>query len=211
MANSAPFDVIASPADIYVAAPNTTQPTIQQAMDPGMLFPAGSAATQGQVTTGGLTGWYYLGYTDGGIQVTPGQTIQDLFVDQTVFPVKSSRTQQTLEIGFAFAELTIDSFALAMGNTISAGAIQGITTDAGNKFKSIALGQSSSINQVAMCIRWPSPYGDYIAQWELPYVFQSGNPQIRYQKGTLATLAVTFKVLGASAANFGTLRARHLA
>jgi hypothetical protein len=187
----APFDVVASPADVYIAPTGTTFPTCAQLLNPRTVPNNGSSTVAGQVTTSGLTAWYYLGYTEGGVQIQHTQTVNEITVDQTAYPVKAIRNALGVVVSFSIAELTAENFAHALNEaTISTGAND----------KNMPLDLGVAVNTVQMLVRFPSPLAtggtpNAVAQYQLSTVYQAGTPQVQFVKGDKAVLAVEFHVL----------------
>jgi hypothetical protein len=193
VANVAPFQIIAGPAKVYVA------PT-------GTAFPAVSVPST-SLDTGGT--WSPLGMTDGGVKVMHPQTIVELRTDQVTSVVKAVRSEESLEITFSIAELTLDKYAVALNSL----ATSGVTSNANDKTVNLYRG-GSQVQTMALVVRGEhlSPYGDFNLQYEVPVVFEAGAPESDFTRDNKALLALTFHVevdpnrLN-DAASFGVLRA----
>lgn len=168
----APFEVIAGPAEVWIA------PT-------GTAFPLVNAAP--------AAGWVSLGYTDGGITVSHTQDIETFYVDQIVTPIKTIRTTEGLTVEFAMAQMTLERYAQVMGGAT-------ITTDAGPPAtKEFELQRGTTVQTHALLVRGPSPYVDEKMQYELPIVFQSEDPAVTFSRDAMATLSTTWTALADTA------------
>lgn len=57
--------------------------------------------------------WRWIGFSEGGLQVTYNTETTDHFVDQSTSPIKTQITSETLEAVFPAVESTLENFALA--------------------------------------------------------------------------------------------------
>lgn len=183
----APYEIIAGPANVWVAAYGTAFP------DPG------SAPAVGW-TTGAL------GYTDGGITVTHNQNIEQLMVDQLSTPVKVLRTTEGLTIEFGIVQLTLERYALILNNAT-------VTSDVGPPAtKSIPLQKGVDVNRFAMLVRGPSPYGNFDMQYEVPIVIEAGEPTMTFNRDAKSVLSTSWITLADTTLpvgeQFGTIRAQ---
>lgn len=171
---TSPFEIIAGPAEAWVAAVGESFPDVDTA-DP----------TDG-------TNWIALGDTEGGVNSKHGQTIELIRTDQSTGPKKAIRTEEVLEITTQLAELTLENFAIALNDAtvteVSAGAGQ-IGT------KAIPLMQGLDVSQFALLVRGPSPYGDFDLQYQVPIVVQIAEPEPAFTRDDKAVLGVTFTAL----------------
>ena len=173
MANVKPFEVIAGPARVFIAATGTAFPAIGTA-------PASFGSA-----------WLDLGDTDGGVNVKHSQTVNAIMTDQVTAPVKAIREEEGLEISFSLAELTLENYAAAMGQ-YTAG------PDVGGSNKSVQLYRGGSqVETVRLLVRGTSlsPYGDFNLQYEVPAVYQSEEPEVEYTKADKAVLATTWAAI----------------
>lgn len=180
----APFEIIAGPANVWIA------PT-------GTAFPAVNAAPGG--------GWTALGYTDGGITVTHEQDITQLMVDQLTIPVKTIRTTEGITVEFSLAQLTLERYLYA----INAPTV--VTTAGPPATKEIPLQQGDVVRTRALLVRGPSPYGDWNMQYELPVVYQAENPSVTFTRDDKAVLATSFTALADTGAAPGSQFGRLIA
>jgi hypothetical protein len=137
------------------------------------------------------TQWIRLGQTEGGVKAAHGQTIVELRTDQTTAPVKAIRSEETLEVTFSLAELTLEHYAVALNR-----ALEGPTV--GGSDKSVQLYRGGfQVETLALFVRGDhlSPYGDKNLQYEVPVAFQAGDPETEYVRDNKAVLACSFHVI----------------
>lgn len=91
-----PFEIVAGPAEVYIA------PT-------GTAFPAVTVAKNSLPVA-----WRWLGETEGGVTVSHTQDTELLTTDQTIAPVKAIRTEEGLTVAFSLAQLTLENYAKAL-------------------------------------------------------------------------------------------------
>lgn len=178
MSNTAPFEILAGPLDVYYAATGTAFP--------------GVGVTDADIQDGGT--WTPIGYTEGGVKVAHPQTIVELRADQVTGPIKAVRSEEGLEITFDLASLTLENYALALNRAI-AGPTVGST---GGANKSVPLYRGGfQVETLALLCRQGhlSPYGDKALQFEVPVCFQAGAPEDTFTKDNKAVLAVSFHAL----------------
>ncbi len=187
MANTKPYEIIAGPAEVYFAPTSATFPAIDA--QPG-------------------TEWVHVGYTEGGVKVAHSQTIVELRADQVTAPIKAVRSEEGLEITFSIAELTLENYALALNRAIDG-------PDSGSGDKSVPLYRGGfQVETLALLVRNDhiSPYGDKALQYEVPVVFQAGDPDVEFTRDNKAVLACSFHALADPERNdddeaFGRVRA----
>lgn len=188
---SAPYQIIAGPADVFVAAVGTS-------------FPAINVASS---TNTPPAGWTALGKTQGGVTVKYSQTVDQISVDQETAPVKAVRSSEGLDITFALVELTIATIAYFMNQTT-------VTTVTGPPHdQDIPLHRGRSVARNALLVRGDSPYGSWFMQYEVPVVVMTDSPQMDFAENKVAAAQLTFTAIAdltqaTDAARFGTLRAQ---
>lgn len=170
----APYDIIAGPADVWIAGLDE-------------VFPLVSADV-----TEGANDWYYLGYTDGGVQITHNQDQTELMVDQVTVPVKRMRTTEALTVEFSIASIDMTKYAKVMDDATvtTAAQVAGPPIEPGTE--AFYFYRGTQITMQKMLIRAPSPLGPGIMQYEIPRVVQTGEPQITYVRDNKAVLACQF-------------------
>ena len=187
-----PFDIIVGPADVWVAAVGHAFPLVGSELSKNRFAPD-------------VSGWQYLGFTEGGVKVTHDAGATLIHVDQHSGPVKAFRPQEVLKVAFSLVTLTLESYALA-ANSIH-------VTDHGMD-RSLDLAFGFDVRQKAMVIRGPSPYVDEDngAQYELPVVVQTGAPTVDFKRDDKSVLTLEFSTLedphaATPGERFGRLRA----
>ncbi len=173
----APYDIIAGPADVWVAGTDETFPLVEAPV------------------TEGAGNWYYLGYTDGGVQITHNQDTTDLMVDQVTVPVKRMRTTEALTVEFSIASLSIEKYAQVMDQATVTTTAQVAGPPVVPGTESFYLYRGVQISLQKMLIRAPSPLGPGIMQYEIPRVAQTGEPQITFVRDNKAVLACQFTAM----------------
>jgi len=101
--STTPFDIIAGPADVYVAAVGATVPGVDKA-DTDSSFSS--------------NGWVKLGFTEGGVKAKHTQSVTMLTVDQRTGPVKAIRSAEGLEISVGLAQLTLERYRYALNSAL---------------------------------------------------------------------------------------------
>lgn len=181
MSNSAPFEVIAAPFTLYVAAVGTAFPAVDAA--PGV-------------------GWTKVG-TSGPLNYdrAEGVTVEHR---QSTSPWRSAGdtgsrknfpTEEDLIVRLKLVDLTPDQYALALNHNAITTVAAGVGV-AGTK--AIGLSRGSQIVSKALLIRGDvSPIGDQLAmQYEIPIAQQIGSPQVALSKpGEPAGLNLEFMAL----------------
>lgn len=193
-----PFEIIGAPLTLYLAPVGTAYPALDEA--PG-------------------AGWTKVGtngdrnYGDDGVTVAHSQSLEQARPAGATGPVKAWRTEEDMVISVTLWDLTLEQYAIALNDaeidTVAAG-VGTIGT------KTIGLSQGQEVATYALLARGVSPYGDFPAQYEVPRVYQSGNPEPAYVKGQPAGLALEFTALEdleaeSDAERFGRLVMQHLA
>jgi hypothetical protein len=173
-----PFEILAGPAEVYVAPVGETFPLIN-------AVPAGN--------------WVRLGRTKGGVNAQHNQTQKELRADQDTAPAKISRTEESMVLSFALMDLTLENFAKVLNNVAVTDTPPGATT-AG--YRTITMYQGVTVAQIAMLIRAPSPYLDVQIggvslgmDYRLTRVSQSGNPAVKFLADDAAVLDTEWKVI----------------
>jgi hypothetical protein len=186
-----PFNIIAGPADVFVAPVATA-------------FPAINVASS---TNSPPSGWTALGKTQGGVSVKHSQTVDQIGSDQTTGPIKAVRSAEGLDITMSLIELTLETIAYFM-NQQTVNVVTGPPHD-----HDIPLHRGRQVARNALLVRGDSPYGNFFMQYEVPVVVMTDSPQLDFAENKVAAAQVTFTVLedltqATEAARFGTLRAQ---
>ncbi len=173
---SPPYEVVAGPLTAYVAPVATA-------------FPAVNAAPGGS--------WFKLGtngtknYDEKGVSVQHSQQTNKWRSAGGTGVRKVFRTAEDLMVDFELVDLTVEQYAKILNDAT-------VTTAAGPPaIKSFNLQQGLNVQTFALLLRGTSSaYGDALpAQYQLPIVWQEGNPQPTFQKGGPAGLALQYGVI----------------
>lgn len=166
MANSAPFEILAGPLDCYFAPTGTPAPTTDEAVG---------------------TAWKLIGYTEGGVNVAHPQVLVEIRADQVTGPVKVIRSEESLEVTFSVASVTLANYALALNRAL-----------AGPSGAKVYLYRGGfQVETLSMLFRNEhlSPLGDAPLQYFVPVAFQADNPALAYTKDNKAVLLCSFHAL----------------
>jgi hypothetical protein len=173
--NTAPFEIIAQPFEVWVAAVGTA-------------FPAIDATPSASWTKLGTSGARNM--TDAGVKVAMSQKIETFRPLGSTGPVKAFRTEEDLTVSFTLADLSLEALKPALnGNAVD-------TATAGQK--AIGLSRGIGVTRYAVLVRGDnaSPYIDGQAQFEIPIAVMSSSPEPTFTKGgDPASLAFEFMAL----------------
>lgn len=173
-----PFEIVAGPLGLWLAPTATAFPLIGAA-------PAEPWAGVGTNRA--------RNYSDDGVAVTHGQTIQQVSPAGAIGPVKAFLTAETLTFTVTLWDITLEQYTLALSGLAPTTTAAGAGT-AG--FKKLGLSRGETIKTYALLARGRSAYGDnYAAQYQVPRCYQSGSPNPVYRKGVPAGLALEFTAL----------------
>lgn len=188
MPAQSPFEVIAAPFTIYLAATGTAFPDVSQT-------PSGSWVILG--TNGNLN------YADSGIKVTHEQTIVEFTPVGSTGPIKAFRTAESLKFAMELVDVSAAHYAKILnGVTVATQASGG-----GNSgYSQFELYQDYTVQQFACLLR---SNGDsaggvgFNTQYQLPRMYQSANPEPVWKKGDPAMLAIEWTALRDTSLKFG--------
>lgn len=166
MSNNSPYEIIASPFEVYIAPVGTA-------------FPAVGSTPGGSWTKLGQNG--IKNQAEGGVHVVHEQTMVEFRTEGCTGPAKINRTAESLKISFNLHDLSTDLYAEALTGS----------EDTPNTH--VALRRGLSIDEVALLIRGDSPHAaNKNCQWQIPRAVQTGNSDIQLSKGTMAGVAFTY-------------------
>ncbi|MFQ5775863.1 MAG: hypothetical protein ACE5GS_15175 [Kiloniellaceae bacterium] len=195
-----PFEIIATPFTLYWAP----------VAEPFPLIDAAPAGNWSQIGTSGNRN-----YSDEGVTVAHGQSVELFRPVGSTGPVKASRTEESLIIRVTLWDLLLEQYRLLLNNNVVA------TTAAASGtagFKEVPIYQGLSVNTLALLVRGDvSPEGaGWKSQYEVPVCFQSGSPEPVFAKGAPAGLTLEFTALedpnaATASARFGRLVVQHQA
>ena len=196
---SEPYEIIAGPVTLFLAPAGTPFPAI--GAEPGA--PWTKVGTKGD-----------RNYSDDGVTVQHSQKNETVRPAGALGPVKAFRTEEDLMITVTLWDMTLEQYALALSGAAPTTTAAGVGTPG---TKRIGLSRGGEVKTYAMLARGASAYGDlFTAQYEVPVVFQSGNPKITRKKGVPAGLELEMTALEHGAATseterFGRLVMQHQA
>lgn len=187
MPNTAPFEIIAAPYDVYIAVVTTAFPDVSAA--PAMA-------------------WKLLGasgdknYDEDGVTVEHDQTLVQFTPVGLTAPRKVFRTEEGLKISFKLVDVSIAAYSAILNaaaiTTTAPGTMIGGTSK-------IPLLQGPDVNLYALLLRNTgySPGGAFNAQYEVPIAYVSSEPKPVYKKGDPAALECEFTALWDASTGFG--------
>jgi len=189
--NAAPFEILAGPADVYVADAGTAFPAVDAL--PGVAWTKLAAA---------------LNLTEDGVTITGDGTEEPVYSLGGTGSRKGFRTRQDVAVEFVLMDATAEAYKQALGGNAIVTTVAGVGV-AGNKAIELAM-PGGAIATKALLVRAPeSPYGDLLAsQWEFARVYQKGHPATKYVKGVPIGLAFSFTVMDDDTGNKGKYRAQ---
>lgn len=182
--DSAPFEIIVAPYEVWLA------PT-------GEPFPAVEEAPTGN--------WDLLGtlgnkrYSEDGVTVAMNQDVQFYRVAGLTQPVKASRTSEDMVVSLQLMDLSLEQFTKQIQDIAPTDVAAGASSGSAG-YKSIELDRGTSVKDFAVLVRGNSPYGpaatgNWNAQFQLYRAVVSGNPSIQLTKGQAAMLAFEFTTI----------------
>lgn len=177
---SQPFEIVAQPFTLYLAAVGSTFPTIDET--PGV-------------------GWFKVGtsgdlnYSEDGVGFNHKQKIEVFRALGSTGPRKAFRTEEEQTISLQLVDFTLEQMATALnGNTVST-VSAGVGT-AG--YKSIGLSRGLDVRQYALLLRGEKASAymeDGVAQYEVPVAVMVSEPEVKFVKGSPAMLTLEFQTL----------------
>ncbi len=172
-----PYEIIMAPYTVWLAPAGTAFPLITAAPGAGWV----RIGTNGDANYGT------------GVTVTHNQTFEEAIPEGANAAVKASRVEEQLMVAFTLWDLSIEQYALALNDATVTTVAAGSGT-AGTK--SMGLSMGFGVTEHALLARGVSPENDaMVAQYEVPRVYQRGNPAPVYSKRLPSGLAFEFKAL----------------
>ncbi len=178
--NSAPYEILGMPADVYVAAIGSTFPDIDATPNPATW------------TLLGVDG--NLNYTPDGVRAGSPQNFNVWRSLGSAAPRKVFRTEEDGRYGVTVADMTLEQFEQVLGNTLTTVASGGGTA----AHKWVGLSRGLNIATIALLIRVPggSPYmANGNLQYEIPRAQQTGSPEVIFRRDQPALLAMEWMAL----------------
>lgn len=172
-----PYSMVVGGADIYLAPVGEDYPDVDE-------DPSGN--------------WELLGssgkkdYSEDGITVNHEQTLNQFRSLGSTGPRKVSRSEENLTVSGVLEDLTLEEYAKVLNDvSVSTG-----SAASGADTKEINIRQGTDVSVFALLIRIPNAYGNgWLAQVEIPRVYQSENPSPTFSKDEKAGLSFTFTAL----------------
>lgn len=181
MSNIAPFNIIMTVGEIWVAPVGTAFPLVSAAT------PGGAWALLG--TSGNLD------YDEDGIHIIGEQTISEFVGAGSTVARKVSRTVEAIRVTAKLADMAVESLRRALNSNP-------ITTVASSSgipgSKAVPLYQGPDVNTVALLVRGQSPYSGDASSFlhvELPNAYNGAGFDIANQKGVAEGYTLDFKGL----------------
>ncbi len=135
--------------------------------------------------------WYDVGETEGGVTVTPDQTVNESTTDQRTGGVKARRSEESLTIETRLAQGTLENLAAVLGNTAT-DTPSGVGTIG---TRQTGLTRSRTVTEYALLFRGNSAYGNWPAQYEIPRGYFGGGTAMEHMKDGQTTIPVEFHAL----------------
>jgi hypothetical protein len=185
---AAPQEIVAAPLAIYLAPVGTAFP----------LVDATPAVTWELLGTSGTKN-----YGDEGVTVTHGQSVEEWRPAGGTGARKAFRTEESLVIEAVLVDLDAAHYAKVLDDATVTHTNPSSGVPGTDEFSTQ---RGLDVQEFALLARGVSPADNTLAaQYEVPRVYQAGEPAPVYVKGTPAGLAVSFAALEDDSAGFGTL------
>lgn len=191
--NSEPFEILAGPAEVYVASADTAFPDVDETPDGNWT----QIASPTQIPEDGVT-------------ISGDGTEEHVYSLGGTGSRKGFRTRQELHVKFKVMDATVEAYSAAMnGATILDSDDESAPPLTPTKAIELAM-PGGAIETKAVLVRvLQSPYGDgMVAQWEFPRAYNVGHPETVYTKGNPVALEFDYFVMDDDSGNKGTYRAQ---
>jgi hypothetical protein len=176
--NSAPTEIVAGPFELYWAELEVAFPLIDAVPDPDDWKLVGLAGS--------------LNRDESGVTIGHNKSINKWRADGDTGVRKTFLNEQDQTVRLIVVDMSLEAYRLAMNhNTIT-------TVPAGGEagYKKLGLSRGTAIKTFQLLLRGPSPEMiDGAMQYEIPYVQETGNPELVFRKGVPAGLALEFTTL----------------
>ncbi len=178
---AAPYEIVAAPLTVYVAAVGTAFPDVDET-------PSGSWTKLG--TSGDKN------YGDDGVTVGHPQSIETFTPAGGTVPRKAFRTEEGLTFGLTLVDFSPEQVAKIMDDAA-------ITTTAASSgipgTKKVALYKGLQVDTFALLARGLSSVNESLAaQFEVDSCFQGGEPEPTFNKGVPVGYELEYVALDAS-------------
>lgn len=179
--SSAPFEIIASPATLYLAPALTARPTITTYPYPTPAGPWALIGTDGE-----------LNYTEDGVKISQPQDVTELMMLGDTAPRKAVRVKEGVMVEVNVADLTLEAWKLALNSNTITPTAAGVAAGA----KKIGLSRGPGVGSFALLVVFPSPYGlDLWSHIWLPRAINKGASEFDFRKGVAAALKLQFSAM----------------
>lgn len=194
--NTVPYEIIAAPFDVYIAAVGTTFPDL--AVDPTAHTPVAWSKLGSSLS---------LNYGDDeGVTIEHGQELNPFYALGDAGTRKVFRARESMNVRLKLYDLTLEQYRYAL-NSNSVTDTAGATPATGNR--KIGLSRGLGVATVALLIKGRvSPYGDgtppygggsngteWSMQYEVPRAVFGGSPAVVFKKAVPAGLDIEFMAL----------------
>jgi hypothetical protein len=190
--NIAPFNILMTVGEIWVAPVGTAFPDVDEPT------PGGAWALLG--TSGNLD------YDEDGIHVIGEQTITEFVGAGSTVARKISRTLESIRVTCKLVDMSLESVRRALNSN----AITTVASSSGIPgSKAVPLYQGPGVNTLAVMVRGQSPYSgdaDSYSQVELPNAYNAAGFDLANQKGVAMGYTLDFKGLLAPSDSTSALR-----
>jgi hypothetical protein len=184
-----PYEIVCAPYTVYQAPTTTSFPKLQ-------TTPAAPWVLWG--TSGNKN------YTDDGVAINHGQTVNTFTPAGSTMPRKAWRTEEMLTVTFTLADVSPSAYAMALDNA-AISTVTATTSVAGDQHFELMRGISVKMN--AVLVKGISSVDESLAaQYEIVAAYQSGSPAPTYSKQNPAELAIELTAFELTPGTIGTLR-----
>ncbi len=144
-------------------------------------------------------GWTKVGtsgdrnYSEEGVQVQHIQKTETARPAGATGPVAAFRTEEELIIDVTLWDCSLEQYRVALNGVAVTTVAAGVGVPGTKK---MGLSMGLDVTTYALLARGPSAYGEgYLAQYEVPRVYQSGSAKPAYRKGKPVGIGLEFTAL----------------
>ncbi len=176
--NETPLEIIAGAHfNLYRAVVGTSMPLV-------------NAAPSGSWTLVGANGG--INYDQGNVSVKKSRAVKEWFGLRSGMPIKAFGGHEGVEVKVTMMDMTLEQLSAALnGNAVTTVAAGSGTAG----YKSIELESGLLVTQYALLVRIVSAHFDGLGQYELPIVYQAGEPEAVFKQDEPVGVALTFRAL----------------
>lgn len=185
--SSAPYEIIASPATLWIAPALTSKPSLVTSPYADPTAPWAKIGTSGE-----------LNYTEAGVRISATQEINKWKSLGDTGSRKAFRLSEDVMVEVNVADLTLAQWAHALNSNTITDTPEG----AGFGVRKIGLSRGPGVASFAILVVFPSPYGaDLWAHCYLPRAINEGSPDLTFQKSEPGALLLQFSAMVDTAAS----------